>query len=130
MAEDILDRLRLDPGHRTLGQLLQDREAAFQEIRRLREDAARLQSMRTAAQRPPVVEPPAQGTKASHPMLKPGTLVTVRQLCAIINVSHTTIYRWIGSGNFPQPVRISRFAVRWKAEEIIAWQDSLSRGVA
>ncbi len=36
MTIDIVDRLRLDPGQRTLGQLLQDREAALHEILRLR----------------------------------------------------------------------------------------------
>ena len=36
MHEDILDRLRLDPGPRTIGRLLQDREAARHEILRLR----------------------------------------------------------------------------------------------
>ena len=36
MTVDIADRLRLDPGQRTLGQLLQDREAALHEILRLR----------------------------------------------------------------------------------------------
>jgi hypothetical protein len=34
--EDVLERLRMDPGQRTLGQLLQDREAAAHEIRKLR----------------------------------------------------------------------------------------------
>lgn len=36
MRDDVLVRLRLDPGQRTIGQLLQDREAAFHEIVRLR----------------------------------------------------------------------------------------------
>ena len=44
MRNDILDRLRLDPGHRTLGQLLLDREAAAHEIERLHRA---LESLRT-----------------------------------------------------------------------------------
>jgi hypothetical protein len=40
--EDLLDRLRGDPGLRTLGQLIQEREAAFIEIARLRREVERL----------------------------------------------------------------------------------------
>lgn len=42
MREDLLDRLRGDPGLRTLGQLIQEREAAFIEIARLRREVERL----------------------------------------------------------------------------------------
>jgi hypothetical protein len=41
MRTDILQRLRIDPGQRTLGQLLQDREAAALEIERLRAEINR-----------------------------------------------------------------------------------------
>ena len=36
MHQDILELLRIDPGQRTLGQLLQDREATAEEIAPLR----------------------------------------------------------------------------------------------
>lgn len=39
---DILNQLRIDPGQRTLGELLQDREAALHEIRLLRREIERL----------------------------------------------------------------------------------------
>ena len=42
MGLDMLDRLILDPGTRTLGELLQEREWAVGEIRRLRLDLGRL----------------------------------------------------------------------------------------
>ena len=42
MPPDMLDRLTLDPGTRTLGELLQEREWAVGEIRRLRTDVSRL----------------------------------------------------------------------------------------
>jgi len=35
---NILERLRIDPGQQTLGELLQDREAALHEIRMLRRE--------------------------------------------------------------------------------------------
>jgi hypothetical protein len=40
MPQDMLDLLRADPGTRTLGQLLQEREWAYGEITRLRHDLA------------------------------------------------------------------------------------------
>lgn len=42
--EDMLGRLRLDPGSWTLGQLLQERQWAAQEITRLRAEVAQLRS--------------------------------------------------------------------------------------
>lgn len=42
MALDMLDRLTPGPGTRTLGELLQEREWAVGEIRRLRLDVSRL----------------------------------------------------------------------------------------
>ena len=42
MPLDMLDRLCLDPGMRTLGELMQERELAVGEIRRLRRDVGRL----------------------------------------------------------------------------------------
>ncbi|MDZ7840407.1 MAG: hypothetical protein U5R46_06230 [Gammaproteobacteria bacterium] len=45
IENDILDRLRIDPGQRTLGQLLQDREAAAHEIRKLQAELERLRTV-------------------------------------------------------------------------------------
>jgi len=44
----MLDRLTLDPGTRTLGELLQERKWAFWEIRRLHMDVGRLSRKRRA----------------------------------------------------------------------------------
>lgn len=38
------ERLRIDPGQRTLGELIQDREASLHEIRRLRAEIDRLRA--------------------------------------------------------------------------------------
>ena len=46
MPIDMLERLRTDPGHRTLGELLQDRQWAVQEIERLRAASAAPSSAR------------------------------------------------------------------------------------
>jgi hypothetical protein len=49
VALDMLDRLCLDPGTRTIGELMQEREWAAWEIRRLRRDVDRLSRKKEAA---------------------------------------------------------------------------------
>ena len=51
MSPDMLDLLRLDAGTRTLGQLLQEREWAYGEITRLRQEVQR--QIHAAKSRPP-----------------------------------------------------------------------------
>lgn len=121
MRADIVDRLRLDPGQRTLGQLLQDREAALQEIRRLRSDIERLRAMRTRAP----AKPETRDQETSDSVLRTGSLVSIKDLCALLKVSRSTIYKWVSEGDFPPPVRISKHSIRWKAEDVAQWRRSL-----
>ena len=117
--EDILDRLRVDPGQRTLGQLLQEREAAAQEIRKLRAEIERLRTVRADKKERTGI---AQGEKRAF---RPGSLIRIAEVCEIVGTSRTTIYRWVSEGTFPQPVRISRYTVRWNIDEIEKWRDAL-----
>lgn len=43
---------------------------------------------------------------------------------AVTGLSRSTLYAMIGSGDFPQPIRIGKRAVAWKESEIKAWIDS------
>ncbi len=40
-------------------------------------------------------------------------------------LSRASIYRRIGDGKFPPPVRVGSMAVRWKESDITAWIQSL-----
>jgi prophage regulatory protein len=117
-TSDILDRLTVDPGRRTLGELLQDREAALFEIRRLRADIERLRAMRI---------PRASKTDSAEaePAMQPGMLIRLTELCELLGVSRSTVYKWMAEGTFPPPVRVSERAVRWRTEDIQAWRGSL-----
>jgi prophage regulatory protein len=42
----------------------------------------------------------------------------------------TTIYRKMKAGTFPQPIRIGKRRVAWKASDVQRWQDGLPVGVA
>lgn len=38
-----------------------------------------------------------------------------------VGISTATLYRWIGEGRFPRPVKIGPSCVRWPEAEIEAW---------
>lgn len=116
---DIFDRLRIDPGQRTLGQLLQDREAAAYEIRRLRADIERLQAIR--APRRDEDETDKLQTKVMHAKM----LIRLTDVSKVVSASRSTIYKWVAEGRFPAPVRVSERAIRWRVDEIRAWQEAL-----
>jgi prophage regulatory protein len=124
MNEELLDRLRTDPGQRTLGQLLQEREAAYQEIQRLRGE---LETLRAARKRASTTGTTGHNEQAK-PALRSGTLISIKELCKVLDVSRATIYRWTAEQSFPAPVRLGRHSVRWRVEEVQAWMGNLEVG--
>lgn len=40
----------------------------------------------------------------------------------------TTIYRKMNAGSFPQPVKVGRRRVAWRASDIMGWQQELKVG--
>jgi prophage regulatory protein len=114
---DILERLRIDPGKRTVGELLQDREQALHEIVRLRADVDRLRTVRTSI-REPTVNP-------SLPTHRSGSLLRLADVCELVGVGRSTIYKWTSEGRFPSPIHVSERAVRWRLEEIEHWRAAL-----
>lgn len=115
IQNDILDRLRIDPGQRTLGQLLQDREAAAHEIRKLQAEMERLRPVRVSKK---------SGAEAAEPPIPErgfhsGALIRIAEVCDLVGVC------WVSEGTFPPPVRISERAVRWRVDEFEAWRDAL-----
>jgi prophage regulatory protein len=117
MHEDILGRLRLDPGQRTIGQLTHAREAALHEIVRLRAYIERLHE----AHAPQT----ARTDAAEEHNVRPGMLLRLTQSRDLLGVSRSTIYQWIAAGTFPPPVRVGDRAVRWRIEDVETWRCSL-----
>lgn len=118
MSRDIVDRLRIDPGTRTVGELLQDRESALHEIMRLREQ---LELARKGCTPPPAgirQDPPA------NTAYRAGSMLRLTELCELLSISRSTIYNRVAEGSFPEPVRIGERMVRWPIEAIQAWQQS------
>jgi len=121
MKENILSRLERDPGHLTLGQLFQDREAARIEIQKLTDELETLKAKMAA--RAPAKS--ASLGKKQQPAYTGNVLIGIGDLCKQIGVSRTTIYRWMQDNAFPRPVRISPGAIRWRSEDVEQWRSSL-----
>ena len=51
-------------------------------------------------------------------------LMRRREVEELTGLSRASIYRLMGSGGFPRPVRVSDTAVRWKASDISIWIES------
>lgn len=49
------------------------------------------------------------------------------ELLRITGVSIATIYRWIGEGNFPAPVKLGPNSTGWRESDVEAWLDSRER---
>lgn len=119
---DILERLRIDPGIRTIGQLFQDREAAMLEIVKLRADLERLRTMRTT--RSASGAEPSALSPQQH-AFRSGALIRLSDVCELVGVCQSTVYRWMSEGTFPEPVHIGGRAVRWRIDDLERWREAL-----
>ena len=53
-----------------------------------------------------------------------GELLSVKDIIKRFKICKQTIYNWIATGRMPQPTRLSKRVVRWRAEQIEKWIDS------
>lgn len=120
--DDIVRTLRLDPGQRTLGQLLQDRERAANEIDCLRARIdALVSSAGQVARTPARSAPPKLGDSGSHLSFRPGTLIRLTQVCELLGIGRSTVYKRLSDGDFPAPIRIGPGTVRWSVDALQSW---------
>jgi prophage regulatory protein len=124
-SSDMLTRLATDPGHRTLGELLQERQWALGEIGRLRGEVVRL----TSRQADMFVRARNAGTpplRETNDPLASRRLLRLKDVTTLVGMCRSTIYRLIGEGRFPDRVHYGARAVRWRAADIFAWQNKSS----
>ena len=55
------------------------------------------------------------------------TLLRRPEVQAITGLSCAGIYKLMRSGKFPEPIKVTSRAVRWKSEEIQSWIESRPR---
>lgn len=60
------------------------------------------------------------------------TYLSLRQVAAAISVHKATIQRAVARGDFPQPYRIGKSALRWKETEVQAYLNAsrVTKGAA
>jgi prophage regulatory protein len=51
------------------------------------------------------------------------------QVANQFGVSRATIWRWVQTGNFPKPIKLSPGCSRWKIEDVQKWAESRGREV-
>lgn len=57
-------------------------------------------------------------------------LLTDRQVAASLNVSKSTVWRWVSEGRFPQPLRLASKCTRWRAADIDQFVNEAAAAVA
>jgi prophage regulatory protein len=114
MPQDMLEQLRLDPGTRTLGQLLQEREWAYGEITRLRRDEVHRHR--------PVVTNPATPSQLESP--RGLRYLRLREVCQRVGLKPSSVYRLIGLGTFPKQLKLSERTSAWIESEVEAFMAS------
>ena len=57
-------------------------------------------------------------------------LVRVPDVCLLLAISRTTLYELLKDPNagFPKPYRVSKRAVRFHRDEVVAWRESRRTG--
>lgn len=51
----------------------------------------------------------------------PLSLLRIETVAALVGLGHTTIYRKIKAGEFPEPIRMGARCTRWRASDVTAW---------
>jgi prophage regulatory protein len=122
---DMLDRLCLDQGTRPIGELMQEREWAVGEIRRLRRDVSRMSRKNEAARIENEIAQEADGAKRLDPALNAKRLIRLAEVASMLGIGRSTIYKYVGEGTFPAPIKVGDRSVRWKLADVLAWRVSL-----
>lgn len=50
-------------------------------------------------------------------------ILRARQVCEVIGLSRTTLWRRVRDGQFPKPIRLGPNAVGWRASVVFEWLD-------
>lgn len=63
----------------------------------------------------------------------PNKMLRIAEIADWLNISKSTIYKWVKDGNFPQPIILGdgdrSAASRWVEQEVIDWLNERPRGL-
>ena len=124
--DDRLGRIWGDPGLRTIGQLIQERQRAVQEIARLRKELDRQRST-VPGKRPLQNRKDPVGLRShSEQSRNPNRLIRMSDLRQMVGLATSSIYRMMRLGRFPQFEHLRKLATAWGFGDIIAGHATLS----
>lgn len=58
--------------------------------------------------------------------LPDSALVRLRQLRGVVPLSPATIWRYVGAGKFPKPIKVGAAITAWRWGEVRAWLEAQS----
>ena len=64
--------------------------------------------------------------EVTQPVLQDNHYLKHAEVAALLGVTQRTLQNWVRDGRFPQPMRLTRIALRWRREDIDAF---LAKGV-
>lgn len=59
---------------------------------------------------------------------KNNQLLSITQVCSLINRDRRSLWRWVTEGRFPQPLRLNGRTLGWRQETYQEWLESLEGG--
>ena len=119
---DVLECLRLDPGTRTLGELVQERQWAVGEIERLR--------TLLGADKGPLPSPSSKTREADdlvdpiEPPKRQPEYMRTKDVCEQFGFSPSMLYLYVKQRGFPRPLKVGARAVRWRYADIVEWMST------
>ena len=119
--QDMLSRIEADSGTRTLGELLQERQWALDEINRLR---AKIEADLLDQKNKNPLEIKRNSASAAHGAPEALNFMRLADVQLRFGISRSTIYRLMQDGVFPRPIKFGSRLVRWRYCEVAAWMDS------
>ena len=137
-AGDLLDLLRVDGEQLTVAQLLGERALAAAEIARLRNQVESLTRCGATGPEQPRAKAMrrAAGATATRPQQEmasnrtepfpPNALLRLKDVCRLVGLSRSSIYKRVADGTFPRPLRVSERSARWRMQDLQEWTTGLA----
>lgn len=68
---------------------------------------------------------PTPATGGGHPL---DPMLKADEVCRLLGIGASTLWKWVAEGNFPPPVRLSNKCSRWRACDVHRFIDERGRG--
>lgn len=67
----------------------------------------------------------SKGKGKNKPQSASAMLLHAAAVAEMVGMSEASIYRMLGAGEFPEPIRFGKRLTRWKREEVERWVAAL-----